>query len=188
MLTADSFADPVAPAHRRSESKERPAKRPRIAAEQQERCSSCQEHFSRSRFPEQLAFLAWLFYWALERSVPGSPVAFTETHDAQSEERPAERPRLGAEQQERCGSLQEVWTEAHGALPADENHRSSGKRWTSNEIDYLKELWIVEKRPMSEVVSQFSRRFPGRSKGATRVFCYSRLRRSGTSGGLGDGC
>ncbi|KAL1974664.1 hypothetical protein VTN31DRAFT_4868 [Thermomyces dupontii] len=106
-IAAGETLPEVAPAHRRSESKERPAKRPRIAAEQQERCSSCQEHFSRSRFPEQLAFLAWLFYWALERSVPGSPVAFTETHDAQSEERPAERPRLGAEQQERCGSLQE---------------------------------------------------------------------------------
>ncbi|KAL1956138.1 hypothetical protein VTO42DRAFT_7573 [Malbranchea cinnamomea] len=73
------------------------------------------------------------------------------------------------------------WMEAHDALSADENPRSPRVRrmssrnpWTSDEVDYVKQLWVVKKRPMSEVVSEFCQRFSGRSRGAVKIFFVTR--------------
>ncbi|KAL1991433.1 hypothetical protein VTN49DRAFT_5425 [Thermomyces lanuginosus] len=151
--------DSALPAHqptRERSLEERPAKRPRVDAGQQEPGSSLREHFSRCGLEEQLAFLSWLFTGALERCMREFPAASTETQDARS---PVGQPAAPGHRP-RC------------------KHRGGGrwKRWTDKELSYLESLLVDDKLRPIEAIKKFSNRYPGRSEVAIRQ-CIGKLNR-----------
>lgn len=52
------------------------------------------------------------------------------------------------------------------------------QQWSSEEVNYLRQLRSTEQRPWSEMLSLFSSRFPGRSPGAKQVYWSTTIRKT----------